>query len=96
MKGMILAAITLVVALGQAAAAEEQLIFDYDAIVACLGDAENFCKGIALGEGRIATCIKQNASKLTPGCAEALARIVAEQSQPVEDGSRPLPGQRRH
>jgi hypothetical protein len=82
MKRMILAAIVLVVALEQAAATEEQLIFDYEAIVACQSDAEKFCKGIALGEGRIAACIKQNVLKLTPGCAEALARIVAQQSQP--------------
>ena len=82
MTRMIFAEIALVVALGQAAAAEEQLIFDYDAVVACLGDAEKFCKGVALGEGRIAACIKLNASKLTPRCAEALTRIIAQQSQP--------------
>jgi len=39
----ILAALVLVVALGQAAAAEEQLIFDYDAVVACLDDAGKLC-----------------------------------------------------
>ena len=82
MKEMTLALIVLVVALGQAAAAEEQLIFDYDAVVACLSDAEKLCKGVALGEGRIEACIKQNASNLTPRCAEALARIVAQQSRP--------------
>ena len=79
---MILAAFVFVVALGQAAAAQEQLIFDYDAVRACLDDAEKLCKGITLGEGRIEACIKQNASKLTPSCAEAFARIVAQQSQP--------------
>ena len=82
MKGMTLALIVLVVALGQAAAAEEQLVFDYDAVVACLSDAEKLCKGVVLGEGRIEACIKQNASKLTPRCAEAFARIVAQQSRP--------------
>ena len=82
MKRMIFAAIALIVAFEQAAAAEEQLIFDYDAVVACLSDAEKLCKGVALGEGRIEACIKQNASKLTPRCAEALARIVAQQSRP--------------
>jgi len=98
MKGVILAATLLIVALGRAAAAEEQLIFDYEAVRACLGDAEKFCKGIALGQGWITACITQNASKLTPGCADALARIVAGQSQPpsIEDGSRPLVGQRQH
>ena len=82
MKRMIFAAIALVVALGQAAAAQKQLIFDYDAVVACLEDAQKFCKGVALGEGRIAACIKENALELTPRCAAALARIVAQQSQP--------------
>ena len=82
MKRMTLSVIVLVVALGQAPAAEEQLIFDYDAVVACLSDAEKLCKGVVLGEGRIEVCIKQNASKLTTRCAEALARIVAQQSRP--------------
>jgi hypothetical protein len=54
---------------------------DYDSVVACLGDIEQFCKGVVPGEGRIKACIKQNVSRLTPGCAEALARVVAQQSQ---------------
>jgi hypothetical protein len=80
MKRTILTAIALGVALGQAAAAQKQLIFDYDAVVACLEDAQKFCKGVALGEGRIEACITQNASKVTPACADALARLVAQQS----------------
>lgn len=82
MKRVIFTAMLLAVAFGQAAAGEEQLIFDYDAIVACLGDIEKFCKDVALGEGRIAACIMQNESKLTPQCAEAVARIKAQQSLP--------------
>ena len=74
--------VALVVALGQTAAAEEQLIFDYDAVVACLDDADKLCKGVTAGEGRIEACIKQNAAKLAPRCAKELARIVAQQSQP--------------
>ncbi len=79
MKRMILVA--LVVTLGRAAAAEEQLIFDYDAVVACLDDADKLCKGVALGEGRIEACIKQNAAKLALRCAKELALLVAQQSQ---------------
>lgn len=85
MKRMILAVIALVAALGQAAVAQERLMVDYESIAACLGDIEQFCKGVTPGEGRIKACIKQNVSKLTPGCAEALARVIAQQSQAPPD-----------
>jgi hypothetical protein len=85
MKRMTLAAIVLVGALGQAAAAQERLMVDYDSVSACLGDIQQFCKGIVPGEGRIKDCIKQNVSKLTPSCAEALARVIAQQSQAPAD-----------
>jgi hypothetical protein len=79
MKRMIL---VLVIALGPGATAQEQLIFDYDAVIACLPDAETLCKGVAVGAGRIEACIKENASKLTLPCAKALARMIALQSRP--------------
>jgi hypothetical protein len=40
--------------------------------------ADKLCKGVALGEGRVEACIKQNAAKLAPRCAKELARIVAQ------------------
>jgi hypothetical protein len=91
MKRMIL---VLVVVLGHTATAQEQLIFDYDAVAACLPDSETLCKGIAIGAGRIETCIKENASKLSPPCAEALARMIAQQSRPSPVDASPSP--KRH
>ena len=41
---------------------------------ACRSDAKKFCEGIKPGEGRIIACLKENLSKLTPACAEKLAK----------------------
>jgi hypothetical protein len=85
MKTGILAAIVLVVALGRAAKAEERLVVDSDAIAACLDDIQIHCGDVVPGEGRIKACIKQNVSKLTPGCAAALGRSIAWSSQTPPD-----------
>jgi hypothetical protein len=82
MKSLFLAAITVVVGLGHIATAQERLMVGFDAISVCLNDIEHFCKGVTPGEGRIKDCIKQNVSKLTPECAEALDRSIARTSQP--------------
>ena len=40
---------------------------------ACRADVERLCKGIQPGGGRIAMCLKQHASEVSPGCREAIA-----------------------
>ncbi len=42
------------------------------AMRACRGDAQKFCKGVQPGEGRIVACLKQHQSDLSQGCANAL------------------------
>ena len=40
---------------------------------ACRADVEKLCKGVQPGGGRIAMCMKQHESELSPGCREAIA-----------------------
>lgn len=51
---------------------------------ACKSDIENFCKGISVGGGRIARCLKENESKLSPGCK---VEIEAKQAAAKEKGA---------
>jgi len=46
---------------------------DKDKPGACRADVEKLCKGIQPGGGRIAMCLKQHGSELSPGCREAIA-----------------------
>ncbi|HTO97162.1 MAG TPA: cysteine rich repeat-containing protein [Myxococcales bacterium] len=43
-----------------------------DAMRACKGDAQKFCKDVKAGEGRIAACLKQHQGELSKGCAAHL------------------------
>jgi hypothetical protein len=61
--------VVLSVLLNVAAAQAE----DKDNPRACRADVEKLCKGIQPGGGRIATCLKQHESELSPGCREAVA-----------------------
>jgi hypothetical protein len=40
-----------------------------EALRACRGDAQKFCKDLKAGEGRIAECLRQHQSELSQGCA---------------------------
>jgi len=46
---------------------------DRDKPGACRADVEKLCKGVRPGGGRIASCLKQHESELSPGCREAIA-----------------------
>jgi hypothetical protein len=46
---------------------------DKDKPGACRADVEKLCKGIQPGGGRIAMCLKQHGSELSPGCRETIA-----------------------
>ena len=47
---------------------------DRDKPGACRADVEKLCKGVQPGGGRIAMCMKQHESELSPGCREAIAK----------------------
>ena len=41
----------------------------------CKEDAQQFCKDVQAGGGRIIRCLKENQSKLSKGCQDALAQM---------------------
>jgi hypothetical protein len=76
-----LSTITYLVALSvllnvSAAQAEEK-----DKPAACRADVEKLCKGIQPGGGRIAMCLKQHESELSPRCREG----IAEAKEQIKD-----------
>jgi hypothetical protein len=51
---------------------------------ACRADVQKLCKGVQPGGGRIAACLKQHESELTPGCRERIAEARKEGKEFVE------------
>jgi hypothetical protein len=41
----------------------------------CADDAARLCKGMQQGEGRIAKCMKEHESELSPGCKENIGKM---------------------
>jgi Cysteine rich repeat len=41
----------------------------------CRSDLEMHCANVEVGEGRVAQCLKDHTSDLSPGCAQALANV---------------------
>jgi len=52
---------------------------------ACRSDVKKYCQGVKPGEGRIIACLKENSSKLSPACAERLAKAPNGQGQGKSD-----------
>ena len=44
----------------------------------CRDDAARLCKDVQPGEGRVARCLKEHASELSPACKENIGRMKAE------------------
>ena len=44
----------------------------------CAGDIEKFCKGVKEGEGRIARCLAEHTSELTPGCEKQVEWVKSK------------------
>jgi hypothetical protein len=42
----------------------------------CGGDIQKYCKGLNLGNGRIADCLSTNAAKVSPTCKASLNNIL--------------------
>jgi hypothetical protein len=63
-------------ALYSAAARLERAIGAMTYVVSeCRGDLETHCAGMDAGEGRVAQCLKDHASELSPGCDQALTEV---------------------
>ncbi|EJJ29459.1 hypothetical protein [Rhizobium sp. CF142] len=43
----------------------------------CGADIKKFCKGMNLGNNRIADCLAQNSAKVSPTCTSTLASVAA-------------------
>lgn len=41
----------------------------------CRTELETHCAGVEVGEGRVAQCLKDHASELSPGCDQALTDV---------------------
>jgi Golgi apparatus protein 1 len=52
-----------------------------DGVIACKAEINGVCGKIRPGEGRIATCLLENKSTASAGCAEAIAKVEALASQ---------------
>lgn len=50
----------------------------------CGTDIQKLCKGLNLGNGRIAVCLQQNAAKVSPICRSTLAGVAASLSKREE------------
>jgi len=44
----------------------------------CAEDAAKLCKGVQQGEGRVAKCLKEHASELSPACKQNVAELKAK------------------
>jgi hypothetical protein len=44
----------------------------------CRAELETHCAEVEVGEGRVAQCLKDHASELSPGCAQALTEVGAK------------------
>jgi hypothetical protein len=44
----------------------------------CRAELETHCAKVEVGEGRVAQCLKDHASELSPGCAQALTEVGAK------------------
>ena len=50
----------------------------------CRADVQKLCKGVQPGGGRIAGCLKQHESELSPGCRERIAAAREEGKELME------------
>jgi Cysteine rich repeat len=41
----------------------------------CRAELETHCANVEVGEGRVAQCLKDHASELSPGCGQALTNV---------------------
>ena len=41
----------------------------------CRADLQTHCAGVQVGEGRVAQCLKDHESELSPGCDQALTNV---------------------
>ena len=66
-------------ALYNAAARLERAISTLTYVVSeCRAELETHCAQVEVGEGRVAQCLKDHASELSPGCDQALTEVAMQ------------------
>ncbi|MBK5570559.1 cysteine rich repeat-containing protein [Ensifer sp. 2YAB10] len=85
LKGRYFAAATVLAAIVFTGPVQAQTLSYADAITKladdCGADIQKLCKGLNLGNGRIADCLQQNASKVTPTCKGAISVVLQSIAQ---------------
>ena len=71
------------------AMAEDRLVRDFRVVRACAGDVWTLCSDVMPGGGRIKACMKDNMSKLSAGCVDALLTAMAAARETPE--TKPVP-----
>jgi hypothetical protein len=75
MKRILIAHLSIIVGLLTMSTAQAQ---DKEMRGACRADMQKLCKGIQPGGGRLAMCLKQHESELSPGCQQRIAEAKEE------------------
>jgi hypothetical protein len=82
------AALAALICLAAVSASKAETISYADAVTTlandCGADIQKLCKGLNLGNGRIADCLQQNAAKVSPTCKSTLAGVSASISKREE------------
>lgn len=92
MKKIALACL-LFLAPAAAARAQDALVRDFRVVRACAGDVASLCPDVLPGEGRIKACMKENMSKLSAGCVDALLTSMAAARETPRTRPIPVPAQ---
>jgi len=77
--------------LGGSAIAQDAVVRDFRVIRACADDVAKFCSDVLPGEGRIKDCMKQNLSKLSPGCVDTMLTEAAAGRETAQTKPIPIP-----
>jgi acetyl esterase/lipase len=76
-------AVLLALAAGPAAAQDAPAAGRRAVMQTCRGDYLNFCRGVPLGGGNVARCLREHAAELSPECRAAAGAARAAQSPPA-------------
>jgi hypothetical protein len=71
------------------ATSQDAIVRDFRVARACVGDVLNLCSGVLPGEGRIKACMKENMSRISADCVDALLTAAAASRETA--ATRPLP-----
>ncbi|TXI06259.1 MAG: hypothetical protein E6Q76_09985 [Rhizobium sp.] len=84
-NGRKLPALAIIAVFACLGAARAETISYADAVTTlskdCGADIKKLCKGLNLGNNRIADCLQQNASKVSPTCTSSLTTVSASIQQ---------------